>query len=149
MESLIIREYQEGDKDNLLSILKLNIPHFFAEEELNDFKIYLEQKIEYYFVAEYKGKIVGSRGINLEHASKIAKISWDFINPQYHGLGIGRKLLEYRIDIIKVMHKDYKIIVRTSQYVYPFYEKNGFVLESIIKDYWSQEFDLYLMQYKL
>ncbi|MBT0551109.1 GNAT family N-acetyltransferase [Riemerella anatipestifer] len=148
MESLIIREYQEEDKDNLLSILKLNIPHFFAEEELNDFKIYLEQKIEYYFVVEYKGKIVGSGGINLEHDSKIAKISWDFINPQYHGLGIGRKLLEYRIDIIRVMHKDYKIIVRTSQYVYQFYEKNSFVLESIIKDYWSQGFDLYLMEYK-
>jgi len=38
--------------------------------------------------------------------------------------------------------------VRTSQFVYGFYEKHGFELKKVVKNYWAQGFDLYDMEYK-
>ena len=34
----------------------------------------------------------------------------------------------------------------TSQHAYQFYEKMGFELEKIEKEYWAKNFDLYIMQ---
>ena len=58
---------------------------------------------------------------------------------------MGTQLLKHRIDILKSMEDVKKISVRTSQVAYKFYEKQGFELFEIIKDYWAEGFDLYNM----
>lgn len=143
-----IREYVPGDKESVMEIMKMNIPKYFAESEINDLDNYLKYETEKYFVAEIDNKIVGAGGINFEDSSK-AKISWDFVNPKYQGLGVGKELLNHRLNILKSMKNINEIIVRTSQMAYKFYEKNGFILKKVTKDYWSKNFDLYLMIYKL
>ncbi|NAA11186.1 GNAT family N-acetyltransferase, partial [Escherichia coli] len=40
-----------------------------------------------------------------------------------------------------------KITVRTSQLAYKFYEKQGFTLKEIQRDYWAKDFDMYSMEY--
>ena len=47
-ESIIIREYLPTDKDAIMSLIKLNTPDFFAEEEANDLSKYLDEEIEQY-----------------------------------------------------------------------------------------------------
>ena len=147
-ENVNIREYTVSDKNPLIEVLKLNIPQYFAESEVEDLEEYLENKIEMYFIAEIDNQIVGGGGINFEIEIKTAKISWDFINPLFQGKGIGEKLLKYRLEIIKTIEKIENIQVRTSQLAYKFYEKNGFVLKEIIPDYWAKGFDLYDMRYE-
>ena len=49
-ESIIIREYLPTDKDAIMSLIKLNTPDFFAEEEANDLSKYLDEEIEQYYV---------------------------------------------------------------------------------------------------
>lgn len=42
-----------------------------------------------------------------------------------------------------------KIVVRTTQFGFRFYEKVGFQLENVEKDFWAQGFDLYQMSVEL
>jgi ribosomal protein S18 acetylase RimI-like enzyme len=145
---ILFRTYIDEEKDAILAILKLNTPKYFAEEEAKDLSYYLDHEKELYYVACYDKMIVGCGGINFEAKPFSAKISWDIIHPQYQGMSIGTKLLQYRLDILKHQYACQNISVRTSQHVYLFYEKNGFVLKQIVKDYWAVGFDLYEMVYE-
>jgi ribosomal-protein-alanine N-acetyltransferase len=142
-----IRTYHPNDKDCLLKLLKLNVPEYFAEEEISDFEKYLEHKIESYFVIELTGEIIGAGGINFDNAHDAAKISWDVVHPKFQGKGAGRQLLQYRLNLIKVLGIT-NISVRTSQLAYKFYEKNGFGLVNIVRDYWGEGFDLFEMNHQ-
>lgn len=142
---VIIRPYNPSDKALVLALFKLNVPEYFAESEIEDLNDYLENEIEQYFVAEIQHELVGAGGINFEDDEKIGKISWDFIHPTLHGKGIGKMLLKHRISILKANKKTKQITVRTSQFASGFYEKNGFVLKKVVKDYWAKGFDLYYM----
>jgi Acetyltransferases len=145
-EQLKIRPYRPGDKPTLLTVFKRNVPDYFAETEVDELEKYLEHEIEQYFVVEIGDEIVGAGGINVDNHT-IGKISWDFINPKYHGKGIGAALLNHRIALLKSTKGIEQIRVRTSQLAYRFYEKNGFFVETIVNDYWAPGFDLYDMRY--
>lgn len=147
MDNFKIREFKSKDKQALIEILKLNTPKYFAESEIDDFVLYLGNAIEKYFVVESQGEIIGAGGINFNHYNKEGRISWDFIHPEFQGRGVGKKLLNHRIELLKSMKNIEKITVRTSQSAYKFYEKNGFQLQNIIKDYWAKGFDLYRLKY--
>lgn len=148
MNKIRIRKYHISDKPELMEILQMNIPQYFAETEIKDFDHYLDSAIEQYFVIEINDKIVGSGGINFEKTSKTGKLSWDIINPNFQGKGLGTDLLKHRIALLHSMPDVEKITVRTSQFAFQFYEKNGFVLEKTQKDFWAKGFDMYKMIYK-
>ena len=141
----MIRAYKSSDKDELIALLKLNVPKYFDESEEKDFFDYLDQHVESYYVVEEDGMIIGSGGINYFPDERVARISWDIIHPEFQGKGIGRKLTQYRIDQIKQQPGYNKIVVRTTQHVYHFYQKLGFVLAKVEKDFWAKGFDLYQM----
>ena len=143
-----IRAYHPSDKAILTDILQQLVPTYFAENEINDFENYLDHEVEQYFVVEVNREIVGAGGINFEDNYRIGKISWDFIAPEHHDKGIGQLLLNHRISILKLMGNIDEVVVRTSQLSYTFYEKNGFVIQKTIKNYWAPGFDLYLMKYQ-
>lgn len=110
------------------------------------FFAYLESEVEDYYVYVEDSIIIGAGGINYFPDENIARISWDMIDPKHQGKGIGRKLVQHRIDHLnKNPNIDY-IVVRTIQLVYPFYEKMGFKMDKIEKDYWAKGFDLYQMK---
>lgn len=142
----MIRPYTQDDKEAVLALIKLNIPKYFAEEEEQDLVAYLENEIESYFVIEDQGEIVGAGGVNWLNDHKEARISWDMFHPNHQGKGLGSQLTQYRIQQIKTVSAVEKIVVRTTQLVFPFYEKQGFKLKNIVKDYWAKGFDLYHME---
>lgn len=144
---LTISRYKPEDKAKLLDIMMQNIPAFFAKSELDDFNDYLDNHIEQYFVVKLSGKIVGAGGINFEENHQIGIISWDLIAPEFYRRGIGTKLLNHRLGILKNMSNIRIISVRTSQLTVGFYERNGFLLKEIQKDYWAKGFDMYKMVY--
>lgn len=144
-----VRPYQPSDEGAVLALLRLNIPHFFAEAEADDFKKYLASEREDYFVMEQNEQIIGAGGINYFPTYNKARISWDFFHPDFHGKGFGSQLLQHRIEHVKNL-KQYSLLeVRTSQLVYKFYQKNGFVLRKKVANYWAEGFDLYRMEMNL
>ncbi len=145
---ITIRAYEQSDKDDVIQLLRLNTPRYFAIEEEKDLIQYLETERAYYYVLLYDKKIVGSGGINFADNNTTGKISWDIFHPDYQGKSMGTQLLKHRIDQLNSIAGIQKIRVRTSQLAYRFYEKQGFALVEIKKDYWALGFDLYSMEYK-
>jgi ribosomal protein S18 acetylase RimI-like enzyme len=144
-----IREYNEADKSAVINLIRLNTPNSFSPNEEKDLINYLETERELYYVLLSDGKIVGCGGINFANNLTTGKISWDIFHPEYQGKSLGTKLLKHRIDKLNSIDSIEKIIVRTSQVAYKFYEKQGFELFEIIKDYWADGFDMYNMEYKI
>lgn len=143
-----IREYQPCDKGEIINLIRLNSPKYFAAGEERDLDQYLETERELYYVLLFDQKIVGSGGINFENNTTAAKMSWDLFHPDYQGRSLGKKLLKHRLDLLNFMDNIQKITVRTSQLVYRFYEKQGFELFEIKKNYWAEGLDLYHMEYQ-
>ena len=144
----MIRKYTTKDKSRVLELFRLNTPNYFDASEEADFIKYLDHEVEDYFVYEQNSKILGAGGINYFLEEKSARISWDMVDSKSQGKGIGKKLTQHRINHLKGNPKIEIIRVRTSQHAYKFYEKMGFELEKIEKEYWAKNFDLYLMQMK-
>lgn len=145
--SITIREYKSIDKSSVMNLIRLNTPEYFALEEEDDFSNYLDNERELYYVLLFNEKIVGCGGINFAENKTIGKISWDILHPEYQGKSLGTRLLEYRIEKLESIKSVQKITVRTSQVAYQFYEKQGFELKEIKKDYWAKGFDMYKMEY--
>ena len=111
--------------------------------------VFSKNKDFYNFVIEKENQVIGSGGINYSDQNSIGIISWDIIDPNHQGLGIGRMLLNHRLNLLKKTESIQKVIVRTSQIAFPFYEKAGFEIKEVKIDYWAKGFDLYLMEMNL
>lgn len=148
LSKITIRAYHHSDKNKVIQLLKLNTPTYFSPSEEKDFSDYLDNEIEQYFVVEIEKQIIGSGGINLPNNQSIGVISWGMIHPDFQGQSIGKQLLNHRIQVLKLIPSVKQIIVRTSQHVFPFYEKCGFEITEIIDNYWSEGFHLYKMKYR-
>lgn len=142
----MIRSYKTEDKPALLELIKLHVLDYFAASEVSEYQDYLENEIEDYFVVTHNDVIIGAGGINYFPDEAVARISWDMIHPDHHGKGIGHQLLKHRLEIIHTNPSIKTVMVRTSQIAYQFYQKVGFELEKIEKDFWAKGFDLYQMR---
>mgnify|MGYP001201438745 CR=1 FL=1 len=144
---MTIRPYSPIDQPALQELLRLNTPQYFAESEKADLIDYLANHIDNYYIVEVDGSIMGCGGFNRTPDGKRGVLSWDIIHPEAQGKGIGSALAKFRIAEMQKLGVS-EIGVRTSQHVYQFYEKMGFRLKEIVKDYWAEGFDLYDMEYK-
>lgn len=145
----MIRDYQENDKNTLLELVRLNVPKYFDPTEVDEFLTYLNDQREIYIVYDVKDQgVLGAGGINLRDDGKTGIISWDFVHPEFHGKGIGGQLLEHRLRILNEEIKVEKIVVRTAQFTYKYYEKFGFKLMRIEEDFWAEGYHLYYMEFQ-
>lgn len=145
-DTISIREYVPSDKEAVLKLIRLNIPQYFAPEEETDLSNYLDNEREYYYVLLSGMEIIGCGGINMADDGTRGKISWDIVHPDWQRRSLGSLLLKHRLNVLNSMGIK-RITVRTSQVAYQFYQKRGFVLKNIKKDYWAKGFDMYAMEY--
>ena len=144
----MLRAYRTSDKLQLIKLLQLNTPTYFAASEQEDFEEYLDKHSDNYYVIEVNEQIISCGGYNYDEDSTIGKLSWYIVHPNYQGKGYGKQIVQYCIKALKAQPSVKMISVRTSQLVYPFFEKLGFELKKVEKDYWAKGFDLYQMELK-
>jgi len=141
---MTIRPYSASDHQVVLELLRLNTPQYFAESEEAGLVDYLANHIDHYYIVEAGNITMGCGGFNRTPDGSRGVLSWDIIHPDAQGRGIGSALVKFRIAEMQKLGVP-EIGVRTSQHVYPFYEKMGFTLMEITRDYWAEGFDLYDM----
>lgn len=90
--------------DDLVEIESLNKKYF---HENRDFKEIIENKDDYFFVAEEKDRIVGFSGIYYHDWNNTAQIIDIFVHPDYRGKGLSDKLIK------KIKLEAKKLKVRT------------------------------------
>ncbi len=126
-------------------LMKKLVPTYFAPAEVEDYRAYLNQEVEDYFVVEKAGKLLAAGGINYFLDQQMARLSWDFVDLDVHGKGIGRLLTQHRLDLLQAHPQVQRIQIRTSQLAYQFYQKFGFELQKTESDFWATGLDLYQM----
>lgn len=142
----MIRPFQHSDKENLVEIFKLNTPRFFDPKEVNDFIKYLEKHSDTYLTLEHENQIAGGAGYYVKESDQSGRITWIFFHPAFSGLGLGRQAVEHCLTVLKQSPHVEKFIVTTSQLAYKFFEKFGYQITRIEKDFWGPGLDLYEME---
>ena len=151
-----IREYKPTDREACFAVYNSNVPVFFAPEELDGFKSWLDSKdkavlahatnqCEYYYVIENDNKIIGCGGFYITQNKQEARMAWGMVENSLHKKGIGRQLLDYCIKQIKLLNPEVSIALYTTQHSYVFFERLGFKVTKIQKDFYLPGMDRYDM----
>lgn len=73
---------------------------------------------------------------------------WIAVNPEYHGKGIGSKLVQFMEDYLSQRNANLILIETSGKDSYEnerrFYEKNGYLIQTVIKDFYRANDDLYI-----
>lgn len=142
----MIRPYSIADKEQLIALFKLNVPAYFDASELPEFLGYLETMSNTYLIIEHATEVIGGLGYEVRESDESGRINWIFLHPTVFGGGHGKKAVHHCLEILRADARVKKLIVRTSQLVYPFFEKLGYQVVQTQKDYWAPGLDLYLME---
>lgn len=132
------------------------MPLFFDPTELPDFEFWLngqdegrlaykQTKVECFFIAELDNKIVACGGYYIPRAEERANMVWGMVYNDEHRKGVGRKLIEFRINQIQELYPNYIISLDTTQHSFQFFEKNGFIITKITKDFYAKGLHRYDM----
>ena len=143
---VMIRSYQTQDRDILTDIFRMNVPKYFDSNEEKDFIEYLVTYGDTYLVLEENQQIIGGSGYYFNDQDASGRITWIFFHPDYSGKGLGRMAVEYCLNQLKLDQQIRELIVTTSQHAFRFFEKFGYKVHYIEKDYWGKGLDLYEMK---
>ncbi len=140
-----IQLYSKEKFDQCVEIFISNQPKYFAEYELAEFEVFLEKMTTShpYFVVIDDGMVTACGGYAKFQNQMV--LTWGMVRRDLHGKGYGKALTLYRLDVIKAEYANSSVMIDTSQHTKGFYEKQGFVVQSIEKDGYDQGLDKYMM----
>lgn len=154
----MIRKLKQTDRSKLRKIL-VDTNHFNKEEikvalELID--IYLKDRrqkdyIIYVYETDDTKKTAGYICYGRRPLTEATyDLYWIAVDPNIHGKGIGSILVRYMEDDIKKLSGNLVLIETSGKEHYTgerrFYEKNGYDVQTVIKDFYKPGDDLYVFR---
>ncbi len=138
--------YQSLHFNPCIELLRSNMQSYFAEEEVADFELFLNQDTNSnnYSVGLLENKVVACGGWG--KAEDRYYLRWGIVDGTKHKAGLGTQLLEYRMNAILQEIGNVDIFIKTSGQAHGFFTRYGFHLQTITKDGLAKDFDEYLMK---
>lgn len=150
---MTIRPYQASDYSGCIRAFEGNHPEFFADHEKAEFQDLLtgltepdDQDPVFYYVVETEGQIAACAGFYFpDNQPGIAGLVWGMVAREFHRNGIGKQLLTFRLNKIQELRPGSSVILDTTQLSFPFFEKLGFRITEVTKDFYAPGLDRYDM----
>ncbi len=144
--SFTFRPYTSADREACLALFAANTPHWFAPHEMEQYETFLADIPGQYFLMIENGAICGAGGIEIEATRPVAWLTWGMVDSTRHGQGLGKSLLDYRLNLLRANLNVHRVCIDSSQHTAPFYEKYGFVTQRIIPDGYAKGLDRHEME---
>ncbi|MBI2686229.1 MAG: GNAT family N-acetyltransferase [Acidobacteria bacterium] len=133
--SFQFRPYSPEDREACLALFTANTPNWFAPHEREQYESFLDEVPgSYYLMYDDTGALAGAGGVELESARGVGWLTWGMVDPNRHGQGLGKTLLEFRLEQLRANLHIHRVCIDSSQHTAPFYEKYGFTTQRIIPD---------------
>ncbi len=145
--SWVIREFNENDEAGCLAVMQSNMPTYFADYELAEFQLDLENRARLakrkcwpYFVLVTNGRIRACGGYEVDRRSN-AHLLWGMVDRNEHRSGLGSLLLEHRLRQMRQRQVAKQVLLDTTPASFGFYRKAGFVQTGFEKDGYAPGLD--------
>lgn len=130
-----VRDYTTADRSACLAVFDSNVPEFFVPAEREEFAAFLDALPGPYLVAEDEaGRVLGCGGYAVTPGTTTADLCWGMVRRERHGTGLGRLLLDARLERVRADARADAVALKTSQHTRAFYERVGFHTERVISD---------------
>lgn len=124
----IYRLYTPQDRDQCLAALDANTPDYFAPQERADYEKFLDDISGEYLVVEVAGRVVGCGGYVIVEDADYAHTSWGMVHPDYKGYGLGKGLLDARLQALRGVPRVKRVRVITSPATESFFRHYDFIV---------------------
>ena len=128
-----------------LSILESNTPEFIDTTEKSLFINFLSREEIVYFILFASKELIACGGYGYDDKEDSVVLSWGLVHNQFHKMGFGTHLLQYRLKHIMKNYPNTNIVLDTSQKTYKFYERFNFKVDKITRDFYGKGLDRYDM----
>ena len=143
-----IRAYNAADRNSCLDAFVSNVPQFFTVGEVSDFesflnRIELQQRSDlnagktHFSVVVHHDRVVGCGGFGDKDGNNIISLAWGLIHKDFQKKGLGKELFLYRLNEIKRLYSNASVVIDTTQFSAPFFERFGFVTKKVTNDYYA------------
>jgi GNAT superfamily N-acetyltransferase len=137
MPEVLTRPYAPTDLAACLAVFDGNVPDFFSPAEREEFRAHLlalPDAAPAYLVLTHAGAVVACGGVTAGDKQGDARLVWGMVARDWHGRGLGRRLLRERLAVGRSLSGLRTVSLSTSQHTRGFYEGEGFVLTRVVAD---------------
>lgn len=132
--ALLLRSYAPADRAACLAIFDGNTPRYFGVRERDEFAAFLDAPTCTYFVVVLDGSVVACGGYYVNSERREAGLCWGMVEIARQRTGIGRFLLLSRLVMLCDTAVADVVRLDTSQHSQGFFERLGFVADSVTRD---------------
>ena len=133
--NITFRRYSSDDAEICLGLFDANCPEFFAPNERADYSGFLEDAPSGYELCLINNEVAGAFGLIGNSATR-RRLNWIMLNPQFHGVGAGRAIME-RVAALAASQSIQAVDIAASQKSAPFFARFGAVTLKIVENGWG------------
>lgn len=144
----IVRTWRSADRARCLALFDSNVPDYFATKERADFLAFLDDlRGPYLVIEDSAGDVVGCGGFQADDEDESAVVlCWGMVDRRRHRSGLGRRLLQARLDLIAASDLFKTVTIETTPFSSGFFERAGFVCRQVVSDGFAPGYDRVDMQ---